>query len=1098
MRNKKLVLSIVFATIFVLIIVFSIVIPTFSRFQNGMDDPEWDGLASNSFKKGTGTSKDPYIISTPNEFAYFALSMENEDYEGKYIKLTKDIIINKGVFKDNTYIYNDTTYYLDNDDKYYLDEELKNEMGSIKEFPIIKGFKGNFDGDFHTIYGLYENNDNKNALFIDFSGELNNLYIDNAYIKGGYITSGVIANAENAIIKNVIFNGKVIGSKENKEEIKTIEIDDLIVNDVYNEIIELPVVSNIPKGILKGTCSGPNKFILNNNEYECTEFEIETNNDIEIKALEATFTNLTYTLTYDVNKTSGIIALSHNTEIDGVVNKGNISGLYASGIIGTGINTDIKNSYNNGKISGDRSTGIIDTIMYSNNYIKNTYNSGELGENKSGLISKLYNSTISVDKVFNTEESYMINDNISSTIEIEDSYNTKGYINDGFKTLNLNTIKSLYPEYIDEESIINGNIWVNKELPILYFDDIKNRTVQVKIGNKIWDSYTEYYEDIKYEEKMDVLISTTDMYKPIKNVWYYLSNEIIDKKDLESIKWNEYKGIFSLDEDVYILYVKYEDYNDNIYYISTDKLIIGSIQTNISINSNNISWDTIHNPKNKFLNKNYEYEIKNNGKSLSISKIEYLISSNMLKQEELEKAEWTTYKDKIKPVEDSYIIYVKVTNADRTITYINTDKMINMAYKINNLKSGNNLEYSRYMTYNSSFSFNVELNHRVSLSNYKRYIKVDKMLPKNTKITIRDNNNIYYEYVTDTQEQDPKLNSYIYPLSLFKKVGKVTFEEYFDNTYYNNLNNEEFNIYIDFSNTLKNTNEYNLSFIAKNTEIINTEENKNIVFNLVDIDTNTLKLTTEYNDAINYGTLNTYNININTSLTNTLYSNSKVLNTNYEDLYEGISIEVHNKDNEVVSRNNLNSIRFKYNDKIYVLDRNNKININLGKEHNQNINLQVLTYNTNTNIDDTYSIIIKGYLSIDGINSKYTSTNFISIPLVLKKSNDLDYNFDVNISEPIINKGGKFNFKVNYTGELEKPILKVSLYKKKKLTAYNQDYELVDIKDYVSNKVKEAYDVKDLEFNIKDDVESNGYKFVFELFDNEDKITEVDIKTIIR
>ena len=1105
MRSKKLVLTIVFSVILVLVLVFSVFIPTFSKFKNGMDAPEWDGLVASGFKRGTGTIKDPYIISTPNELAYFALSLKDEDYEDKYIKLVKDIVINKGVFKNNTYIYDDNIYYLGDDSKYYSDESLNEEIDSIKILPIIKGFKGNFNGDFHTIYGLYEKDNDNNALFVDFSGDLKNLYIYNAYITGGYITAGVISNAENASIKNVIFNGTVSGNKTKKEETKTINIDNFEVKDTYNEVIEIPIISNISKGILKGTCSGAETFTINNKEYECTEFEIETSNDIEIKAEDAKFNDITYTLTYDLNKTSGIIALSHNTDINGIVNKGNINGLYTSGLIGTALNTDIKNSYNNGKISGERTSGIIDTIMYSNSYIKNTYNNGELlTGTKSGLVSNTYYSTITVDKVFNTYESYMINDNTSSTIEVNDSYTTSNYTDNDFKKLNLNKINLLYPKYIDEDNIVNGNIWVEKELPILYFDDIKNRTVQVKIENHIWDSLNEEYNDIKFDKEIEVLISTTDMYKPIKNVWYYTANEVLDTKDLESITWNEYKGIFTLKDDAYIIYVKYEDYDDNTYYISTDKLIIGTISSNISINSGNNSWSNKHNPKNKFLNKKAEYEINNNGTKLSVSKIEYLISPSIMNQEALDNATWNTYTGIIKPEEDAYIIYVKVTGIDSTVNYLNTDKMINMSYKINNLKSGNNSDFSNYMTYNSSFKFNVELKHSVSLSNYNRYIKSDKMLPKNTKIAIKDNNGLYYEYITTNQDIDSKLNSYIYPLSKFKKVGKVTFDEYFDNDNYNNLDNEVFNVFIDFNNISKITDSYNISFIAKNTEVINTLENNDIKINLVDIETNNLTLFTNYNDSINYGIENTHNINLKTSLNKVSYNNNTVLNTNYEDLYEGISIEVLDKDNNIVSRDNLKDIRFKYNNEVYVFDRNNKININLGKSHNKDIIIQVLTYKGETNIDDTYNIRITGYLSIDGINSKYSSINNISIPLVLKKSSNLDYNFDVSLSEPIINKGGKFSFKIDYTGELEKPILKVSLYKKKELTAYNQEYELIDLNKYTSNKLKSndnyTYEIKleDIVFNIKNNIESNGYKFVFELFDSENKVTEVDIKTIIR
>ena len=1074
MNNKKILISVIFSSVFILIMVFSIIIPTFSRFKSGLDNPEWDGIVATSFKSGTGTQEDPYIISTPNELAYFALSMENETYEGKYIKLIKDIVINEGVFKDNKYIYNDTEYFL-KDNKYYLDESYITEIGTINVLPIIKGFKGNFDGDFHTIYGLYEKDNEKNALFTDFCGKLNNLYLDNAYIVGGNITGGVIADSNNASIKNVLFNGNVIGNKELQTKTETISIDDINTSDTYKKaIVNTP---NIVKATLKGTCTNTDKFILNNKEYDCTDFEIEVSNSIEIKVnKETTFSNITYNYSYEENKTSGIVAIATNTEIDSVVNKGNIEGIYTAGLVGTGINTNIVNSYNNGKVEGERSAGIIDTIIYSNNTIRNSYNTGNT---KIGLISKIYYSTIFVDKTFNITESNMIGDNISSSVNITNSYDKNTY--------NKETIVNLYPSY-DENNIDNGNIWVGEEIPILYFDDLKNRTVQVKVGNNTWDNFKTNYKDIKYDKEIDVLISTTDMYKPIKNVWYYASNEIINKEDLERLEWIEYDGIFKLNNNVYIVYVKYEDYNDNVYYISTDKLIVGSITSNVSINSGNKKWYEYHTPKNSFLSKNNSYEISTNGNSLSISRLEYYISSTSLTQNDLEIVEWKPYTKELIPEKDSYIIYVKVTDINSKINYLNTDKMINMAYTISNLKSGNTLDYSKDMTYNSSFNFDVELNHVVNISKYKRFIKVDKVLPTNTKITIKDKNNNYYEYIT-TDKDDLEI-----PLSNFKEAGKITFAKSFNDNKYNELDNEKFNINIDFSNSIKSTNEYVLSIIAKDEDTVNSKED--IIFNLVDKN-NELTINSNFNESINYGIDNTYNINLNTSLSN------NIVNTNYENLYEGISIKVLDKDNNIVSRDILKDLRFKYNDTVYVLDKNNKLNINLGKKYNQNITLQVLTYNTNTNINDTYKISIKGYLSIDGINNKYESKNSVSIPLILK-NNNFDYNFDVKLNGPIINKGGKFNFNVSYDGKLENPKLKVSLYKKKELTAYNQEYELVDLKDFVSNKLKNSNDYKyeipldNIVFNTKNSIESNGYKFVFELYDNEDKISLVDIKTIIR
>ena len=41
-------------------------------------------------------------------------------------------------------------------------------------------------------------------------------------------------------------------------------------------------------------------------------------------------------------------------------------------------------------------------------------------------------------------------------------------------------------------------------------------------------------------------------------------------------------------------------------------------------------------------------------------------------------------------------------------------------------------------------------------------------------------------------------------------------------------------------------------------------------------------------------------------------------------------------------------------------------------------------------------------------------------------------------------------------------------------------------------------DLEDIIFNIKDDIDSNGYKFVFELYDGDNKVSDITIKTIIR
>lgn len=62
------------------------------------DSDEWDGTAAAAFAGGTGTSDDPYLISTAEQLAYLAAQVNSGDtFEGKYIKLTDNILLNNSL-----------------------------------------------------------------------------------------------------------------------------------------------------------------------------------------------------------------------------------------------------------------------------------------------------------------------------------------------------------------------------------------------------------------------------------------------------------------------------------------------------------------------------------------------------------------------------------------------------------------------------------------------------------------------------------------------------------------------------------------------------------------------------------------------------------------------------------------------------------------------------------------------------------------------------------------------------------------------------------------------------------------------------------------
>ena len=116
---------------FSLITCLAVLISAFSLFSVSSSAEEaarvWDGSIATGYAGGDGSEGNPYLISTPEQLAYFAST--SSTYGSAYYKLTNDIYMNtvngNDFEKKNSWINNQA------------------------------GFNGFFDGDGHTIYGLY-------------------------------------------------------------------------------------------------------------------------------------------------------------------------------------------------------------------------------------------------------------------------------------------------------------------------------------------------------------------------------------------------------------------------------------------------------------------------------------------------------------------------------------------------------------------------------------------------------------------------------------------------------------------------------------------------------------------------------------------------------------------------------------------------------------------------------------------------------------------------------------------------------------------------------------------------------------------------------
>lgn len=216
---------------------------------------DWDGkTVATSYAGGSGTEADPYLISSCEEFAYFAQLSAEEGYtRGKFFKLTRDLVFNDSVYAR----VNFRNTRLDKPDWPNVPTEYASQYKEWTQVPdsirwlyynlmpfvgnytkdtdgpeIIVPFEGTFDGDGHVLRGVFqdrmqvygavfhavENGTIKNlgiedAYFVNnsqygsFAGKLTNSRMLNCYIRHSFVESG--GSYGGGLVGNLAGNSRV-------------------------------------------------------------------------------------------------------------------------------------------------------------------------------------------------------------------------------------------------------------------------------------------------------------------------------------------------------------------------------------------------------------------------------------------------------------------------------------------------------------------------------------------------------------------------------------------------------------------------------------------------------------------------------------------------------------------------------------------------------------------------------------------------------------------------------------------------------------------------------------------------------------------------
>ncbi len=284
-----------------------------------------------SAPEGTGEEETPYLIADASDLYWFAKEV-NSGNTAIHGKLTADIVVNESV----------------------MDGDVLN-VGMLREWTAMAYgnayYSGTFDGDGHTISGLYSNGSVfAEGLFGQLDGGVvKNLGIVDSYFYGLSYTGAVVGYNQGGTVINCYNSGIVKGQDDGTGGVVG-----------YNKGA---VIECRNSGIVAGTAN-----------------------------------------------TGGVVGRCYNGSVDSCSNDGFISsgGNYVGGVVGNSVNASIKNCYNTGSVDGHFVGGVV-----GNNYdsvVTNCYNVGAVsgGAAVCGLVGYFYSGII--ENCYNTGDVSGVND----------------------------------------------------------------------------------------------------------------------------------------------------------------------------------------------------------------------------------------------------------------------------------------------------------------------------------------------------------------------------------------------------------------------------------------------------------------------------------------------------------------------------------------------------------------------------------------------------------------------------------------------------------------------------------------------------------------
>lgn len=445
---------------------------------------------------------------------------------------------------------------------------------------------------------------------------------------------------------------------------------------------------------------------------------------------------------------------------------------------------------------------------------------------------------------------------------------------------------------------------------------------------------------------------------------------------------------------------------------------------------------------------------------------------------------------------------------------------------------------SKLSTYYSLYINNFDENkHYAHYQNYKRVLvsrdetQNPKVLPRNTKITLLDmvTNRFYYYVITQADENNNKYEYYIEDFIAMGSTNEKFDEDNISEFYYdidNNLIYENFIFHIDFGETNIEQNMINNSLLMElrdengEVHIGVLGIQRDVMFYNVYLNSDaTIDVTATIEPTVLY-LGHDCDLTVTTDLKQSIVDSKTIYDTKHFNNKMGIKITFYDSNGNRVNRDTLFGARFILDGKSYYpsIDGTTRICI-ADKVSNVLSRIKFDTSNNTSLATGDYIIKIESFGSSDGIYYGLESSDEIELQIKI-----INFSYGIKVytddKSKIIRKDTGYTLNENnlitvdleYSSGLSSPSIAVSLYRRNYDEIYSQEYELVDLADYISNfltpttrekeyMVLEAPtgDVKLKEFlQLKNNLKTGTYRIVYKLYDEDILIGEAYEYIIIK